>query len=66
MPDTERLRNHFEESITVKKKALETLIPSIAAASSVMTDVLSSDSELRQWRLGRRCPTFLGRAPESI
>jgi D-sedoheptulose 7-phosphate isomerase len=46
MPDTERLRNHFEESITVKKKALETLIPSIAAASSVMTDVLSSGGKI--------------------
>jgi D-sedoheptulose 7-phosphate isomerase len=46
MPDTERLRNHFEESIAVKKQSLETLIPSIAAASSVMTDTLSSGGKI--------------------
>jgi len=46
MPDTERLRNHFEESIAVKKQSLETLIPSIAAAGSVMTDTLSSGGKI--------------------
>jgi phosphoheptose isomerase len=46
MPDTDRLRKHFEESIAVKQKALETLIPSIAAAGSAMTDVLSGGGKI--------------------
>jgi D-sedoheptulose 7-phosphate isomerase len=46
MPDNERIRGHFEESIAVKQAAMETLPPLIAEAARVMTDALNRGGKI--------------------
>lgn len=41
MPDNQRIRSHFEESIAVKQTAMDTLPPAIAEAARLMTDALN-------------------------
>ena len=41
MPDNQRIRGHFEESIAVKQTAMDTLPPAIAEAARLMTDALN-------------------------
>lgn len=41
MPDNQRIRGHFEESIAVKQTAMDTLPPAIAEAAQLMTDALN-------------------------
>ncbi len=41
MPDKQRIRGHFEESIAVKQTAMDTLPPAIAEAARLMTDALN-------------------------
>ncbi len=41
MPDNQRIRGHFEESIAVKQIAMDTLPPAIAEAARLMTDALN-------------------------
>jgi len=41
MPDNQRIRGHFEESIAVKQAAMDTLPPVIAEAARLMTDALN-------------------------
>ena len=41
MPDNQRIRGHFEESIAVKQTAMDTLPPVIAEAARLMTDALN-------------------------
>jgi D-sedoheptulose 7-phosphate isomerase len=46
MADKDRIRKHFEDSIEVKKMAMEALTPAIADAASSMTDVLRSAGKI--------------------
>lgn len=41
MPDNQRIRGHFEESMAVKQTAMDTLPPAIAEAARLMTDALN-------------------------
>ena len=41
MPDNQRIRGHFEESIAVKQTSMDTLPPAIAEAARLMTDALN-------------------------
>jgi len=46
MAEHRRIRGHFEESITVKQAAMDTLPPAIAEASRVMTDALNRGGKI--------------------
>jgi D-sedoheptulose 7-phosphate isomerase len=46
MPELDRIRAHFEESIEVKQKAMASLAPSIAEAAQVMTETLSRGGKI--------------------
>lgn len=46
MPDNQRIRNHFEESIAVKQAAMDTLPPLIADAARLMTDSLNRGGKI--------------------
>jgi D-sedoheptulose 7-phosphate isomerase len=46
MPDNQRIRSHFEESIAVKQAAMNTLPPLIADAARLMTDSLNRGGKI--------------------
>jgi D-sedoheptulose 7-phosphate isomerase len=46
MPEHERIRGHFEESIAVKQAAIDTLPPLIANAARLMTDALNHGGKI--------------------
>jgi D-sedoheptulose 7-phosphate isomerase len=46
MPEHERIRGHFQESIAVKQAAIDTLPPLIANAARLMTDALNHGGKI--------------------
>jgi D-sedoheptulose 7-phosphate isomerase len=46
MPETKRIRGHFEESIAVKRSAMDALAPGIAEAAKRMTETLNSGGKI--------------------
>lgn len=46
MSDQQRIRSHFEDSIAVKRQAIEMLVPQIEQAGQLMVDVLDSGGKI--------------------
>jgi len=46
MPELERIRNHFAQSIAVKQESAQALAPQIAEAANLMTATLQNDRKI--------------------